>query len=54
MKALNEEDEEVKKKKLKEITDQQSNNYHSSDAIGERVRDLVDEWIDSGVFAHNI
>ena len=48
MKAMNEEDEEVKNKKLKEIMDQMNATYNKSDAMGSRIKDLVDEWIDAG------
>ena len=50
MRAMNEEDEDVKKQKMKEIMDQQSANYNDSDAMGERVKDLVNEWIEAGFF----
>jgi len=50
MKAMNEEDEEVKNQKMKEIMDQMTNTYSSSDAMGERMKDLVDEMMDAGQF----
>jgi len=54
MKTLNEEDDEVKNQKLKEMIGQQNTNYNANDAMGERVKDLVDEWIEAGVFADSI
>jgi len=54
MKAMNEEDEEVKNKKMKEIMDQMNATYNASDAMGERVQDLVDEWIEAGEFCEGL
>jgi hypothetical protein len=42
MKAVNEEDEQVKNQKMKEMREQQSNNYNANDAMGDIVKDLVD------------
>ena len=44
-----EEDEQVKNQKMPEMMEQQSNKYNASDAMGDRVKDLV-EWIETGVF----
>jgi len=50
MKAMNEKDEEEKNRKLKEIMDQQNATLSASDAMTERVTELLDEWIEAGDF----
>ena len=50
MKAMNQENEDIKDEKMKEIMDQINSTYNASDAMGERVQDLVDEWIEAGEF----
>eukprot|EP00092_Neocalanus_flemingeri_P008482 GFUD01009139.1.p1 GENE.GFUD01009139.1~~GFUD01009139.1.p1 ORF type:complete len:452 (-),score=161.32 GFUD01009139.1:183-1538(-) len=54
MKVMNEEDQEIKDKKMKEIMDQVKSTYKASDAMGERVQDLVDEWIEAGEFLEGL
>merc|ERR1711915_1169567 len=54
MKAMNETDEETKNKKLKEMTDQQNANFGANNIIADRMKEIVDEWIDAGVSASDL
>jgi len=44
-KALNETDEELKNQKLKKLMDQQNASFHTSDTMGQRIKDLVSEFL---------
>jgi len=48
IKAMNEENEEMRNQKMKEIMDQQDAHFNASDVMGSRLRDLVDECIEAG------
>ena len=48
IKAMNEENEEIRNQKMKEIMDQQDAHFNASDVMGSRIRDLVDECIEAG------
>ena len=48
IKAMNEENEEIRNQKMKEIMDQQDAHFNASDVMGSRLRDLVDECIEAG------
>eukprot|EP00092_Neocalanus_flemingeri_P030907 GFUD01033564.1.p1 GENE.GFUD01033564.1~~GFUD01033564.1.p1 ORF type:complete len:244 (-),score=81.37 GFUD01033564.1:57-692(-) len=54
MKVMNEENEEIKDKKMKDIIDRQNATLNANDAMGERVQDLVDEWIEAGEFLEGL
>ena len=54
MEAMNDDDEERKSKKMRELMEQQNNTFKGNTAMEERVKDLLDEWIEAGEFLEGL
>ena len=54
MEAMNDDDEERKSNKMRELMEQQNNTFKGNNAMEERVKDLLDEWIEAGEFLEGL